>query len=98
MRFERTTHGTQVLRSRTAAAADDPSARIEGQAGVLGHELRRTVEADGAVDILRDAAIGFCDENRGGIRGHREIDNGGHEFRGADAAIAAAGRELVLAM
>ncbi len=81
---------------RTATAADDPGARIQGQACVFGHQLRRSVEANHAVDELWNAAVRLGDEHGVGVRGRREIDDRGDEFGGADAAIAAAGREVVL--
>ena len=63
VRFERRAHAAQVLRRRAAAAADDARAGIERKPGVDRHQLGRAVEADGAVDILRDAAIGLRHEH-----------------------------------
>jgi hypothetical protein len=87
-----------MLGRRAATAADDPSAGVERQARIPRHQLGRSVEAQRAIDVLRDPAIRLGNENRGGIRGGGEIEDGRHQFRGADAAIAAARGEMVLAV
>jgi hypothetical protein len=98
MGLERQPHGPQVIGSRAAASADDARAGIQGQAGVLSHQLRGAVEANGSVDELGNSAVRLGHENRRGLRRRGEVDDAGHQFRRPRAAITAASRKVIPAM
>ena len=57
--FQRGAHGADMGRHRPAAAADQPCAGVAGEPRVVGHQFRRAVVVDMAVDIFRDAGIGL---------------------------------------
>jgi hypothetical protein len=95
VRLQRLTHDAQVFGRGAAAAADDPRAGIQGQAGVLGPQVGGAVASAGAVHEWRNAAVRLGDQNRRRIRRRGKIDDGCDQFRGADAAIAAACGEVV---
>ena len=56
----------EVRRRGAAAAADDPRAAVAGEHGVVGHQLRRAVVVDVAVDELRDAGVALGDHRQAG--------------------------------
>src|SRR5262249_43100565 len=53
---ERRLHRREMLRRGAAAAADDAGAGVARHPGIGGHQRRRPVIADLAVDIVGDAA------------------------------------------